>query len=132
MTRMVELHNQWRAEVGLGPVTWNQQLADGAQAWANGLAQGTVSGHDPNCCGGSWAGSGESISIGATAEAAAGVWYEEKQTYEEIAARGETLDGNHPDYFMFGHYLNILSFDHVGCGWAGDRLVCRYGRTSNP
>jgi len=46
---IVERHNYWRAELGIAPLTWSDELANYAQQWANKLSnRGCQLEHRPN------------------------------------------------------------------------------------
>lgn len=138
MAGLVELHNKWRAEFqgSLTPLLWDQDLADGAQVWAEHLDDTDQMVHDiPNL--GDTFGStlflGENIATGDSPEDAGRLWYEEKAFFLQVVARGKKCSPDSidtEDYSQCGHYANIVGshFDRIGCGMAGRYLVCRYGQ----
>lgn len=127
-------HNQYRAEVGVPPLTWSDELANHAQEWADHLASqgGQVlehsHGHDE----------GENLWIGTSGHFSyadmVNMWGTERQFF---------VDGTFPDvsstgsWFDVGHYTQIIWRDttHVGCATASaggnDILVCRYNPVGN-
>lgn len=134
------LHNQVRATVGVGPMTWNPALAATAQAWAesctdNAAPAGLID-HNPNRSDDHPYYVGENVfgsSGQATAEGAVNSWAAEAASYDydsNTCAAGQ----------ICGHYTQIVWADSVdlGCGIAdcpnlqfGSTIVCNYGPGGN-
>ncbi|MBT8492607.1 MAG: hypothetical protein KJO07_06070 [Deltaproteobacteria bacterium] len=103
------LHNQARAEVGVGPLTWDDQLEDYARAWAeqcvdNGGIAGLID-HNPSTP------YGENIAGGSTLRAVEQLfaqWYDEKADYDYASG---SCSG------ICGHYTQIVwaNSSKVGC-----------------
>ncbi|KNZ33204.1 MAG: hypothetical protein AD742_07660 [Methylibium sp. NZG] len=122
-------HNQVRADVGVGPLTWSTDLAAVAQEWAEQLA---ISGcrmkhRSPNV-------HGENLFQGTfgafTAVDAAKAWETEKKDY-----RGGVL--TEANFAPAGHYTQMVwrQTTQLGCGQAickGTLIVaCNYSPAGN-
>jgi len=113
-SQAVQDHNNARAEAQGGPrpsLTWSDDLAAGAQAWANHMAETGQFEHDPN------AGAGENLFGGSGRDFSYsdGVadWVGEKKNYN-----GENIgDG---DFSAYGHYTQVIwpETTQVGMGSA--------------
>lgn len=122
-------HNEWRLRAGVPPVRWNQELADGAQAYADTCP----SGHSPNEYREDRAGFqqvGENLYSGTDVLHGIALFAEERLLYEfgtEIAE---------DNFTPIGHYTQMVWSDttDVGCA-VGDcgmwRTVCWYGPAGN-
>jgi len=133
--QILSVHNRERAEVGTGPLNWNDDLARDAQVWANHLASiGTLehAGRDVN------PNSGENLWMGTAgaydyAQMAQG-WADEKSWFRYGTFPDVSSDGN---WASVGHYTQMIwkNTTEVGCavatggGW--DVLVCRYNPPGN-
>jgi len=104
------------------PLIWDATLAKGAQAWADKIANGQIR-HDPN---GGW----ENIYAGsANVDDGVKAWETEKQAFNGAGGyNGCDYYKNKKVYNTCGHYKNIIdpTLKKVGCGTAGDKVVCRY------
>ena len=126
---ILNYHNKVRADVGVGPLRWDNGLAAFAQQWADHLASTTckMQHRQPNDY-------GENLYQGTagyyTAVDAAKGWETEKKLY-----RGGVITEN--NYGPIGHYTQMVWRDtkRVGCGEAicdGTLLVaCNYDPPGN-
>lgn len=123
-------HNKYRAEVGVPPLQWSENLAASAQQWANHLAvTGTFNQHS---------GAGENLA-NSTAGAYSvtqliDLWGNEKQYFKNgIFPDVSTTT----DWKNIGHYTQVIwrNTREVGCGLASghgnDVLVCQYNPAGN-
>lgn len=130
---VVEYHNAVRAELYAGSqMTWNQDIADSAQAYAEKIAQIGELKHDPEKpYGENIAASSERISFAYSAK----LWYGEKADYDY--ASNSCIAGA-----MCGHYTQMIwkNSTELGCGSAviqtglyegGNMVVCRYNPKGN-
>ena len=131
---ILNAHNQYRAEVGVPPLTWSDTLANHAQEWADYLASlgGTLQ-HSQNT------GEGENLWMGASGYFSYTQMIEsfgnEKQyfiggTFPNVSSTGKWQD--------VGHYTQVVwrNTTEVGCAIAtsangNDILVCRYSPPGN-
>lgn len=122
--KLLSIHNQARAQVGVPPVTWSDGMAEYAQRWADKLAKENRFDHRQNSP------YGENLAIARTARDAAGMWYGEKNRYN-----GQTMDGR--NFMTFGHYTQMVwrNSTRIGCGKAtvnGRTIwVCNYDPPGN-
>jgi hypothetical protein len=136
----LSMHNQERTAVGVAPLTWSNNLAAGAQTWAQHLATTGQFAHDPVHTGLSCTGPcyGENIAgfFNDVSEPNGGQskWVAEKSLY-----RGG------PSFYAVGHYTQMVwqKTKQVGCatappngqapprGHAFSILVCRYDPPGN-
>ncbi len=129
MNALTAHHNKVRADVGVGPMTWSNQLAAYAQQWAEQLA---ISGcrmkhRSPNAY-------GENLFQGTfgafTAVDAAKAWETEKKDY-----RGGVL--TEANWAPAGHYTQMVwrQTTQLGCGQAicNNTLIvaCNYNPAGN-
>jgi hypothetical protein len=139
---IVDLHNTYRAEVGVGPLTWDDQLAADAQKWVDKLVQrgGTLAHSNPSDPNdpdtGRATGEGENLAGGASAATAPTQWYEEKPAFDAAPNKSGFGDEN-PDWVNWGHYSQMVwsATTRIGCGTApGPRYQitsCRYSPPGN-
>jgi hypothetical protein len=125
---MVSVHNMVRARVGAPPLSWNQALADEAQAWAQTLASRGAFEH-------SRTDEGENLAAVSGAQPGgpglAREWIDESMRY----AYGPLVcDGR---FEAIGHYTQMIwaRTKAVACGLASrgrdQVLVCRYAPAGN-
>lgn len=131
---MVTVHNRYRAEVNVPPLTWSDTLARNAQQWANQLAArgGRTLEHSEV------RGEGENLWMGTsgyfTYSDMVNGWGEEKQYFRAGVFPNVSTTGNWTDV---GHYTQMVwrNTRQVGCGIAtaggNDILVCRYSPPGN-
>ncbi len=132
--KLVELHNRIRAEVGVGPVTWSDELAAFAQKWADHLAKTSCElEHRPFS--GEWEQKyGESVFKGPSrffgVEDAVKFWGSEKKNYRGQAIDSDTLSNS-------GHYTQLVwkATKQIGCARTECKgemlLVCNYDPAGN-
>ncbi|KAF4996412.1 hypothetical protein FDECE_12448 [Fusarium decemcellulare] len=123
----LDAHNEARSAVGNEPLTWDDELAAGAQEWADHLVSlGSLqhSGAD---------GVGENLYAGSSSNPftdAANLFIAEKSQYN-----GEAIDN--VNYQTFGHYTQVVwhSTTKVGMAKASGNgqtyVVCRYQEPGN-
>lgn len=91
----LDMHNAARAELGLNPLIWDQQLAAGAQDWANHLVSVGSLEHSQT------QGQGENLASQSDPQdawrGAVRQWMDEKPKYH-----GEAI--SETNYQIFGHY----------------------------
>jgi pathogenesis-related protein 1 len=132
--RIVSLHNQIRAEVGVGPLRWSEEVAGYAQQWADHLAS-TRCGMQHRPRSGKWQQQyGENLFIGTvghygTADAVR-AWASEKSSY-----RGGAIHAS--GFARIGHYTQMVWREtrKIGCATAVCRnnliVVCNYDPPGN-
>jgi hypothetical protein len=138
--KILDVHNSERAAVGVAPLTWSNNLAAGAQTWAQHLATTGQFAHDPVHTGLSCTGPcyGENIAgfFNDVSEPNGGQskWVAEKSLYH-----------GGPSFYAVGHYTQMVwqKTKQVGCatappngqspprGHAFSILVCRYDPPGN-
>ncbi len=101
--KLLWIHNQARAEVGVQPLTWSQQLATYSQKWADHLARSGEFEHSTSAYGENLAGAND-------VEEAVNNWLSEKSVY---TGRPVGSDGGRS-----GHYTQMVwrKTKRVGCG----------------
>jgi len=102
--KLVDIHNQYRAEIGHNPVQWDANITNQLMATYNNQCNLT---HHPFTNG------GENLGMGfSTPESWMQVMYAEKQYYNTTT--DNCVDGN---YITCGHYLNIVrpTNTKIGC-----------------
>ncbi|HEY2473724.1 MAG TPA: CAP family protein [Candidatus Cybelea sp.] len=127
-------HNTYRAAVGVPPLTWSDELARSAQAWANALTSSVEFAHDPDV-----RNQGENLWMGTTGAFSLTQmidgWGQEERYFRNGTFPNVSTTGN---WFDVGHYSQMVwrSTRKVGCagvdGSDGNyRLVCRYRPPGN-
>jgi pathogenesis-related protein 1 len=117
-------HNQWRDEVGVPHLIWNNNLAKSAEKWALNLSKGYGHLYHSKCGNGEniyWTSEEVSVPIDAT-----DAWGSEKEFYHNQKISGSNFKD-------FGHYTQMIWADtrEVGCaivsnGGNGTYVVCQY------
>lgn len=131
---ILTVHNQERAAVGVPPLVWSDELAAGAQTWAEHLATTGEFAHDPNSpnnVGESIAGFNPSNGVSAPGEGQS-LWVDEKKNWHGGVLTPE-------NWYPTGHYTQMVWKDtkQVGCATASGNghpfsiLVCRYNPGGN-
>lgn len=132
--KIVSLHNQVRAEVGVGPLRWSEDVAGYAQQWADHLAA-TRCGMEHRPRSGKWQQRyGENLFIGTASHYgtsdAVRAWEREKSSY-----RGGAIQAS--GFSAIGHYTQMVWRDttRIGCATAVCRgnliVVCNYDPPGN-
>jgi pathogenesis-related protein 1 len=129
----VDVHNQWRADVGTNPLKWNDAIAEYAAEWALRLGRQCKMEHRPPD--GKWKRIyGENIYWISTSEAspkhAVDSWGSEIQYYKKpVPIKANTA---------YGHYTQMVwkNTTEVGCaiaecGKGGTIVVCNYNPPGN-
>jgi hypothetical protein len=136
---ILDAHNKERASLGLPPVVWNAELAQGAADWAQHLAEiGRLEHSKPADRGKRFI--GENLAMGtaggyAPAAMVAG-WIAEKKDflYGTFPAVTSSPTG---DWHLVGHFTQVVwrHTTEIGCAKAStalwDVLVCRYNPAGN-
>jgi hypothetical protein len=133
--QILDVHNRYRKEVGVSPLTWSNALARDAQVWANHLASlgGRQLIHDEsqNKQGENlWMGTAGAFSINRMIDS----WGSEKKNFRQGIFPNVSKTGNWSDV---GHYTQIIwrNTTQVGCAKStaggNDILVCRYSPAGN-
>jgi uncharacterized protein YkwD len=130
---ILDAHNQYRAEIGVSPLTWSDTLASHAQEWADYLASlGAVLQHSQDTGEGEnlWSGTSGAYTYTQMIE---GFGNEQQYfvggTFPDVSSTGNWAD--------VGHYTQVIWKDttEVGCAIASangnDVLVCRYSPPGN-
>ena len=131
---ILTVHNDERAAVGVPPLVWSNDLASGAQTWAQNLATTGEFAHDPNRPSGvgeNIAGFNPSLGVSAPGEGQS-LWVDEKKDWHGGVLTAE-------NWYPTGHYTQMIwkNTQEVGCGIASgsghpfDILVCRYSPPGN-
>ena len=115
----VDLHNAARSAVGVGPVSWDDNVAAFAQSYAAQRAGDCALQHS------SGSGYGENIFVGGagadwSASDAVGLWVAEKQWYDHGSNSCSAPPGQ-----SCGHYTQVVWRDSTTIGCA--RVVCNNG-----
>ncbi|ARF09933.1 hypothetical protein Indivirus_5_56 [Indivirus ILV1] len=131
----VSVHNATRASVGLGPISWNENLAKGAKQWADGCVFEHSGSAIRNYNGVTL---GENLASGSPSSYYDGIngmknlyggWDAEKNDYKYPSPVGHDTGGK-----QTGHYTQIVyrPLKEIGCACStscsdGSKLcVCRY------
>ncbi|HEV7450008.1 MAG TPA: CAP domain-containing protein [Pseudonocardiaceae bacterium] len=130
---ILQLHNQYRNEVGVPPLAWDDSLADAAQRWADIAAPVRAVCHDPKRPNDQ----GESVAFAPSVAQGVMAWYGEKSLYDR---KPEPVNHQTGNWRPWGHYSQMVwsSTQRVGCGQAVSTgfpgnilLVCRYSPPGN-
>jgi len=132
--RILAMHNGPRAEVGLPPLAWDNDLAAGAAAWAQHMAATGVFDHSDRHA---RRGIGENIWYGTHGDYSfvdgVKLWLSDKRTFVPGGFPNVSPTG----WYSVSHYTQIIwpKTQRVGCGLASngatDYLVCRYSPAGN-
>jgi pathogenesis-related protein 1 len=132
--KLLQLHNQIRADVGVDEITWSGRLATYAQEWADHLGATSCDlEHRPNS--GKWELKyGENLFMGSAkyygVTSAVKAWEEEKKNY-----KGQAIDRYNQN--KTGHYTQIVwkTTKQIGCAKSECRrriiVVCNYDPPGN-
>lgn len=122
-------HNRYRAEVGVPPLQWSEDLAASAQKWADKLAQTGAWEHSQ---------AGENLAQGSigvySVTQLVDIWGSEKKSFRNGTFPDVSSTGSWKDV---GHYTQVIwrNTTEVGCGLASgngnDVLVCHYNPAGN-
>ena len=133
--RVLASQNQERLALGLPPMTWNPELSQSAQRWADYLAASGRFEHAPE---NPDSPEGENIWAGTKGyyapEARVNAWVREKQFFRVGVFPDNSTTGSAEDV---GHYTQMIwrATTKVGCAEASsaseDILVCRYFEAGN-
>jgi len=131
---VLAVHNQERAEVGVPPLTWSDELAAGAQTWAEHIATTGEFAHS-QCseCYGENLGARDHTTVVPMAQQLAS-WVSEKNNYNG-APFDPTTQTNAST--VYAHYTQMVwnGTTEVGCatdsGGGVDYMVCRYNPPGN-
>ena len=139
--KIVDLHNKYRAEVGVPPVKWSNAVQQGGEEWALHLAEdkGLRMVH-----------SSSKNSYGENLSGGPGVWGTDKDAYSAlewavICFGNEKKDYNDmpvsvdSNFYKYGHYTQMVwkTTTEIGCAVAkrhdipGYIVVCRYKPAGN-
>ena len=134
--RLLDSHNRERALAGVPGLKWNDDLARGAQAWADHLSATGQFEHSPNVPGKPL--EGENIWGGTPGafrpESMVNLWAEEKKFFISGTFPANSVTGNPQDV---AHYTQLIwaRSGEVGCGLSSEGreeiLVCRYSEPGN-
>lgn len=133
--RVLAVHNKERAALGLAPLSWNPELVESAQQWADYLAETGRFEHAPE---NRYAPEGENLWAGTkgfySPEARVDAWVREKKYFRPGRFPNNSTTGQVGDV---GHYTQLVwrATREVGCASATsareDILVCRYAQAGN-
>jgi uncharacterized protein YkwD len=134
---IVSKHNQYRDEVGVGHLSWDNGLASDAQSWADKLASRDDKNLDHSDAINHHEGENLAWTSGAGSPITAlNMWYAEKAAYQAEPNKTHYL-GN-PNFRKWGHYSQMVwsATTHVGCGVATGAsgttyTSCRYRPPGN-
>ncbi len=128
-------HNVERRQRGVAALTWDSGLAEGAQAYANELAQLNLLRHSPRS---GRRGIGENLWMGTrnyfSPSRMVADWASERSMFRPADFPAVSTTGNWADV---GHYTQIIwpGTQRVGCAIgrsaSSDILVCRYWPSGN-
>ena len=132
-SELLVAHNKYRADLREQPLAWSEDLAAGAQVWADHLAQDVLTlQHSGE------AGLGENLAMWSAGRASltklVDLWGAEKSYFIEASFPDVSTTGN---WRTVGHYTQMIwrNTTEVGCGVARgggyDFLVCRYSPQGN-
>ncbi len=133
--RIVAAHNAERAAIGMPPLVWDAELANGASLYAQQLAATGIFAHSDRS---KRRGVGENLWMGSRGdfsfEAMVGGWSAEKRFFVPGVFPNNSRTGNWEDV---GHYTQMIwpATQRIGCAIASTRstdyLVCRYATAGN-
>ena len=133
--RILAAHNAVRASVGVPPLVWDNELGNGAAAYAQQLALTNVFQHSNRAA---RPGIGENLWMGTrgaySVETMVGAWISERRFFVPGVFPNNSTTGNWSDV---GHYTQMIwpTTQRVGCAIATnartDYLVCRYAGKGN-
>ncbi|HEX4158282.1 MAG TPA: CAP family protein [Rhizomicrobium sp.] len=132
-SELLAAHNKYRADLREQPLVWSDDLAAGAQIWAEHLAQEVLTlKHSGE------AGAGENLAMWSAGRSSltklVDLWGAEKRYFIEASFPDVSTTG---DWRTVGHYTQMIwrNTTEVGCGVARgggyDFLVCRYSPQGN-
>lgn len=139
-TRALAVHNSYRAQAGVPPLQWDENLAIAAAGYARQLAATGLFAHSPRT---SRPGQGENLWTGTsgayTLETMLRHWGEERTLFRPGIFPGVSRTGN---WAQVAHYTQMVwrSTTAVGCAIetgrgsdhrGSDYLVCRYSPSGN-
>lgn len=130
---LLTAQNRYRADIGIAPLVWSDELSSGAQIWAEHLARDVHrlqhSGADAT---------GENLAMWTAGRSSltslVDLWGAERAYFIEASFPDVSSTG---DWRAVGHYTQMIWRDttEVGCGAASgggyDYLVCRYAPQGN-
>jgi hypothetical protein len=129
-------HNRARAQFGVAPMTWSEELVAGATAHAQHMARTGIYGHDQTP--GRRKKQGENLWRGPRGvfsyDIMIGVMVEEAKLFRPGAFPNNSSNG---DWHSVAHYTQIVwpTTTEIGCALASspttDYFVCRYAPTGN-
>ena len=133
---VLNAHNDARAEFGVAPVAWSEQLAAEAQGHADYMARTGIYGHDQTP--GRRKKQGENLWRGPRSvfsyDIMIGLMVDEAKLFRPGVFPDNSVNG---DWHKVAHYTQIVwpSTTEVGCALASsettDYFVCRYAPTGN-
>ena len=133
---VLRLHNQARNQFGVAPLTWSEELADGAMAHARYMAATGIYRHDQTP--GRRRKSGENLWRGQRGHFAYDVMVQVMVDEARLFRPGAFPDNSaNGDWHAVAHYTQIIwpTTTEVGCALASsattDYFVCRYAPTGN-
>lgn len=134
-TRILAAHNIERAAMGVPPLAWDADLAQGAQQWADNLAASGHFAHSPQT---EREEIGENLWTGTKGyyapENMVGAWVREKKFFKLGRFPDNSTTGRVADV---GHYTQLVwrETGSVGCARSANAeaefLVCRYSDAGN-
>ena len=134
-TELTMAHNRERSRVGVPPLHWDSQLAEGAAHYARQLA---AIGRMQHALPQSRPGQGENLWMGTRGAYSPGQmaasWVSEKALFRPGVFPAVSRSGN---WAAVGHYSQMIwpTTTRLGCAVAGSRshdfLVCRYAPAGN-
>ncbi|AFY38285.1 SCP-like extracellular [[Leptolyngbya] sp. PCC 7376] len=129
IAEMLDMHNEWRAKVGVTPLTWSEDLEEHSRIWAEQLVRERQMYHRPV----SQNPYGENIARSTkrpmTPKFVANLWGSEERDYD--------YDNNQCLGLMCGHYTQMVWHEttQVGCAMARENdfeiWVCSYDPPGN-
>lgn len=134
-TRLLMAHNQFRAQAGVPPLSWDPALAAGAAAYGPPLAARGALAHSPR---GARIGIGENLWMGTagafTPEVMVGSWGAERSMYRDgvfpnVSTTGNWLDVSHYTAMIWRTTTKVGCALHRSGRW--DYLICRYSPSGN-